>query len=76
MTEHYCCRDITALGMVSYPGWQEDPALGLPPTACGKVAHFFVKSGFPDLSGCWYCAECWDFFVEWNRNAGLPEPTC
>jgi len=72
MTEHYCCRDITVKGMVSYHGWKE-----LPPQACGKIAHFCVPSNFPyDGKYNWYCAECWDFVIEWNRfqheNWGTP----
>jgi hypothetical protein len=71
MTEHYCCRDITAPGMVSYPGWDEFVPTGLPPQACGKIAHFRKKSGFPDMPDCWYCADCWDYLVEWDKQRGI-----
>ena len=37
------------------------------PQICGKPARFSLKGFREDYEDTWYCADCWDYYVRWNR---------
>ncbi len=57
--EHYCQHILGSGGGVS--SHVDDPR------KCGRLAHFSEPSCWGDLPDTWYCADCWEEVIRFNR---------